>query len=329
MDSAIEVAMGRREAPVPDGPLKEFALALRALRVNAPGAPTYRQLADEAHYSASVLSVAAAGRRLPSLDVTLAFVRACGGDTDEWRERWTSLHAELQAHHPDLIPDLAQDLDGSPAAPEPLPPSAVPPRTRFHGPFLRLGLGAAVIVVLAAAAVFAADEMSSSGTNGRTGARHHSTTPSPQAWTATSGPSCATGHAVAIDTTGSWTPLPGSATGGCGEALTHRTTDNSDGANWVFYPGVGKTCTFKIYIPNSTAITARNVTYQAWDTLPGKHFDPNRIGGNVRADQFANRGGAITLTFGPTKNGTIDLQIYDNYQDNTVEVADTVAATCR
>ncbi|MEV0406778.1 hypothetical protein [Actinoallomurus sp. NPDC050550] len=326
--------MGRREAPVPDGPLKEFALALRALRVNAPGAPTYRKLADEAHYSASVLSVAAAGRRLPSLDVTLAFVRACGGDTGEWRERWTRLHAELQAHHPDLIPDLAQGPDGSPAGPEPVtadddPPSPVPPRTRFHGPFLRLGLGAAVIVVLAAAAAFAADEMSSSGANGADARHHSTTTPSPQAWTATSGPSCATGPAIPIDTTGSWTPLPGSATGNCGEALTHRTTDNSNGANWVFKPGVGKTCTFKIYIPNSTAITARNVTYQAWDTLPGKHFPQNRIGGNVRADQFANRGGAITITFGPTKNGTIDLQIYDNYPDHTIEVADTVAATCR
>ncbi|WP_345434239.1 hypothetical protein [Actinoallomurus vinaceus] len=282
--------------------------------------------------------MAAAGRRLPTLDVTLAFVRACGGDTGEWRERWTRLRAELQIHHPDLIPDPAQDPDTSPtpAGPEPAtadddPASPVSPRPGRSRPFLRLGLGALVVVALAATAVFVANEVSSSGANGRADSGHRGRTPagSPQAWSATSGPSCSTGHAMAIDTTGSWTPLPGSATGGCGEALIHRTTDNGDGANWVFYPGVGKTCTFKIYIPNSNAITARNVTYQAWDTLPGKHYDSNRIGGNVRTDQFANRGRSITLTFGPTKNGTIDLQIYDDYADKTVEVADTVAATCR
>ncbi|MCO5995311.1 P-loop NTPase fold protein [Actinoallomurus rhizosphaericola] len=97
--------MARRETPLPDGPLQQFALALRELRANAPGTPTFRELARGANYSASTLAAAAAGRRLPTLDVTLAFVRACGGDVDEWRDRWMRLHAVLGADRPDLIRD--------------------------------------------------------------------------------------------------------------------------------------------------------------------------------------------------------------------------------
>lgn len=40
------------------------------------------------HFSASTLSEAASGKRLPSLEVTLAYVRACGGDVAEWEKRW-------------------------------------------------------------------------------------------------------------------------------------------------------------------------------------------------------------------------------------------------
>jgi hypothetical protein len=47
-------------------------------------------MARGALYSASVLSSAANGRRLPTLSVTLAYVGACGGDPDEWRHRWSA-----------------------------------------------------------------------------------------------------------------------------------------------------------------------------------------------------------------------------------------------
>ncbi|MER6514968.1 helix-turn-helix transcriptional regulator [Nonomuraea sp. NPDC001636] len=121
LDNAIGVAMGRRETPVPKGPLREFALALRELRIDAPGTPTYRQLAQKANYSPSVLSRAAAGHTLPTLEVTLAFVAACRGDVEEWRRRWNKLHAELQRAHPDLItaadePRLIAEESGEAAA---------------------------------------------------------------------------------------------------------------------------------------------------------------------------------------------------------------------
>jgi len=72
------------------GPLAAFACDLRALRESS-GYPSYRVLAKRAGFSASTLSVAASGVALPSLDVTLAYVQACGGDPGQWRERWESL----------------------------------------------------------------------------------------------------------------------------------------------------------------------------------------------------------------------------------------------
>jgi WD40 repeat protein len=65
----------------------DFAQGLRSLR-QAAGGPPYRELAVKAHYSSTTLADAAAGRKLPSLAVTLAYVRACGGDPTEWQKRW-------------------------------------------------------------------------------------------------------------------------------------------------------------------------------------------------------------------------------------------------
>ncbi|MER5862957.1 helix-turn-helix transcriptional regulator [Kitasatospora sp. NPDC002040] len=69
------------------GAVAEFASRLRRLRADA-GSPTYRDMAASAMYSASVLSSAANGHRLPTLQVALAYVQACRGDREEWRRRW-------------------------------------------------------------------------------------------------------------------------------------------------------------------------------------------------------------------------------------------------
>ena len=71
-----------------------FAHELRQLR-RAAGSPSYRALARRAGYSAAALSAAAGGVTLPSLSVTLAYVGACGGSTDEWTQRWQELEAKL------------------------------------------------------------------------------------------------------------------------------------------------------------------------------------------------------------------------------------------
>ncbi|MFC5181028.1 nSTAND1 domain-containing NTPase [Actinomadura harenae] len=88
--------MGRREKPLDptDGPVARFAFELRKLRDEAGGI-TYRAMAAQAHYSTATLADAAAGRRLPSREVALAYVTACGGDPDEWASRWDEVAEEI------------------------------------------------------------------------------------------------------------------------------------------------------------------------------------------------------------------------------------------
>ncbi|SEG15978.1 WD40 repeat [Nonomuraea solani] len=97
--------MPRRERPLDagDDALLRFAADLRRLREKAGGL-SYRELAKRAHYSAGTLSEAAGGRKLPSLAVTLAYVRACGADPAEWQDRWISLAAEFNGPEPGETP---------------------------------------------------------------------------------------------------------------------------------------------------------------------------------------------------------------------------------
>lgn len=83
--------MGRREKPIDPGagPVQRFACELRKLR-----RATYREMAREATYSTAALARAAAGETLPSLPLTLAYVRACNGDPADWEHRWHAARAE-------------------------------------------------------------------------------------------------------------------------------------------------------------------------------------------------------------------------------------------
>jgi hypothetical protein len=97
--------MGRPERPLDpeSGPRQLFAAQLRQLREDA-GRPTYRAMAAVVNYSAPALSRTAAGERFPTLDATLAFVRACGGDGPAWQLRWQHAHGELMAEGPEASP---------------------------------------------------------------------------------------------------------------------------------------------------------------------------------------------------------------------------------
>jgi DNA-binding transcriptional regulator YdaS (Cro superfamily) len=126
------------------GPLQKFAHDLQVLRRQA-GEPTYRTMARLAGLSPTVLSQATKGRRLPTLQTTLAFIRACGGDAateKEWQSRWEEIR---EAHHRASAQEPPPD---APPAP-PAPPSAPPSGTR------RLLLPAVSAAVLAAVAAFA------------------------------------------------------------------------------------------------------------------------------------------------------------------------------
>ncbi|EWM19302.1 ATP-binding protein [Kutzneria sp. 744] len=94
--------MARPERPLDAGdtPLLRFAADLRTLRGRA-GNPTYRELSKLANYSTAVLCEAAGGRKFPSKAVTLAFVTACEGDTDEWATRWRKVADHLAPSRPE------------------------------------------------------------------------------------------------------------------------------------------------------------------------------------------------------------------------------------
>src|SRR5262249_6139768 len=90
--------MGRPERPLDAdaGPMQRFAAELRRLRDDA-GKPGYRRMSRVAHFSVTTLSEAAGGERFPSLPVTLAYVRACGGELAAWEARWRATAAEISA----------------------------------------------------------------------------------------------------------------------------------------------------------------------------------------------------------------------------------------
>nr|WP_248002605.1 helix-turn-helix domain-containing protein [Streptomyces sp. RLB1-33] len=94
--------MGRSEGPLDPsaGPVQRFAFDLRKLRQEA-GGPTYRVMAQRSGYSVATLSRAAAGGQLPSLEVVLAYVRACGADPGEWEPRWRAVAREVAAEPED------------------------------------------------------------------------------------------------------------------------------------------------------------------------------------------------------------------------------------
>ncbi|MFM9557453.1 nSTAND1 domain-containing NTPase [Streptomyces caniscabiei] len=90
--------MGRPERAIDPtaGPVQLLAHRLRELR-GAAGNPSYRAMAEDAGFSATTLSQAAAGERLPSLAVVLGYARACGGDPDEWEPYWKEAEAAAAA----------------------------------------------------------------------------------------------------------------------------------------------------------------------------------------------------------------------------------------
>jgi hypothetical protein len=112
---------GRPESPLnpENGAAAGLAAQLRQLREEA-GRPSYRQLARSAYYSHSALSQAAAGRVLPSLAVTLAFVEACGGDPQEWTARWQAAAAPgVVTASPEAPAASLEDPAASPEGPAP------------------------------------------------------------------------------------------------------------------------------------------------------------------------------------------------------------------
>jgi hypothetical protein len=127
-----------------------FVAALRRLREDA-GQPSLRTMSRDAHYSHTALSGVLAGGRLPSRDLTLAFVRACGGDEQAWARRWEAAERGGMAgttRPPGSNPDRSVPL---PVA-EPSDSAAAQTRVAARRPRSRQTAFVAVAVAVAALA---------------------------------------------------------------------------------------------------------------------------------------------------------------------------------
>jgi hypothetical protein len=91
----------RKEPPAkprtatPQEQLEEFAKDLRGLRGQA--GLGYPEMAELSHYTMKTLASAAGGLNLPTLPVTMAYVRACDGSVADWEDRWHRLADALKS----------------------------------------------------------------------------------------------------------------------------------------------------------------------------------------------------------------------------------------
>jgi Helix-turn-helix domain len=120
-----------------EGPVQQFAADLRRLREEA-GNPTYRNLADLTFFSKSTLSAAASGNRMPSWEVTAAYVAACGGDVEQWRSSYEITRNKLGlAEKAGSMQPASWPLKPVPCKCQPATRCAAGPAVpvRFDGPF--------------------------------------------------------------------------------------------------------------------------------------------------------------------------------------------------
>lgn len=305
---------GRRERPVPPGPLQEFAQGLRDLRT-AAGNPSYRAMERKAGYSSSALSAAASGDRLPSLAVTKAYVGACGGDQDAWAGRWNTLREHL---------DAGRNHDDGPPARR---PSLVRPNRRLvRLSAVLLALGAAGLVmagafhdVLPLRAVATTDD----------GPRKQGEHGGP-AFTAVAGPSCPRDTARSVRIEG----LPGrdgwkdaTASGwtgaGCGDGflfseLTGGTRADPPARNsfqWLFTTGLrgSRQCTLMVYVPRS-----RLAGQRVWYTVRDGFGEEARTVGEFTLDQRMRQGQWVPAPAPlAVAGGLVVVEITDTGRGNT------------
>lgn len=80
---------------IPEQEISEFLDDLKRLR-GVAGQPSLRKMSRAVHYSHTALGNALTSGRLPTLPMTLALVRACGGDEDYWINRWSAVNSASQ-----------------------------------------------------------------------------------------------------------------------------------------------------------------------------------------------------------------------------------------
>ncbi|SDK79918.1 helix-turn-helix domain-containing protein [Nonomuraea jiangxiensis] len=339
---------GRRERPVPPGPLQEFAQGLRELRADA-GNPSYRAMERKAGYSASALSAAAAGDRLPSLGVTQAYAGACGGDQDEWSRRWHEAKAELDVA---CAVTMGGETDRGIGAPPSTGAAQRLPRRRV----VRLSVSIAVLglVGLVTAGAFGTDlpswpvsatkgaDTSAGGTRQEVPAAglgsavqsaqaaEARTSPVEPVFTAVAGPYCPRDTSRTVRMSGvpgqdGWREdeAPGWTGDGCGNGflfsnLTYDPQSAERPQNtfqWRFTTGLrGRhQCFVEAYV-----VKARHAAQRVWYTVRDGFDDDARTVAEFTLDQGARQGAWIPTPFPvAVTSGMVMVEIRDNGLGNT------------
>jgi len=244
--------MPRNENPLDPlaGPLAAFASDLRTLRHEA-GHMTYRVMAKRTGYSVTTLSVAASGASLPSLEVTLAYVQACGGDPQQWQDRWRQTAQQRQQQQGSAVSSAVSGGPGKGAGverplPDPAPRAAAgpggtadePKRSRRRRPGF-WAIGAAVEAGLLVVALVGL-------TYGRT-AQASPPAASVSGAFQSSAPSVPTQEHCTMPT---WDPLPGPVPNSSPQDVQHLPT-------WIMWPSPSGV---PINLLRSTPVTASSAT---------------------------------------------------------------------
>ncbi|GAA4361198.1 NBR1-Ig-like domain-containing protein [Angustibacter luteus] len=134
--------------------IEGFAAVLSDLR-DSVGKPSFRTMAGRSRaISHTTLHEAAQGNRLPSWGTTAEFVRACGADPADYRERWEQANRVVSPAGTDV---RAEPAPAAPTAPPSAAPSGPdqPVRRRRPGRYAVLAAAAAVLVVAGAGVAWA------------------------------------------------------------------------------------------------------------------------------------------------------------------------------
>ncbi|MGI5166678.1 NBR1-Ig-like domain-containing protein [Spirillospora sp. CA-253888] len=122
----------------------EFAAALRELR-NSVGNPSFREMSGRSGaISHTTLHEATKGNRLPSWGTTAEFVKACGADPEDYRERWEQANLTVRSGRPtgELVVAVTE-----PQAVRVEPVVFVPEGRRRLRPALPVAAGLGVVLV--------------------------------------------------------------------------------------------------------------------------------------------------------------------------------------
>jgi hypothetical protein len=108
--------VGERSATARAEAIEEFAAVLAELR-SSVGTPSFRAMAGRSRaISHTTLHEAVQGNRLPSWPTTVEFVKACGGDPADYRDRWERANAVVSPGGSDAGPARSAGHAPAPSA---------------------------------------------------------------------------------------------------------------------------------------------------------------------------------------------------------------------